>query len=120
MSSLFGSNGIFEHDVGLHITRWLNVSPFYQDYLEIVAEKARRFWWGQQLNLSTISWGILLAVEGRRRKIPHRWAFMMLAQLVSLSFAQNLFYVAMLLTPVPLPDNVRDLTRSSMPVASSR
>jgi len=84
-----------------------------------VAEKARRAWWGEQLDLSMIAWSMLLAIEGRRRKIPHLWAFMTLAHAVSLSLAQNLFYVAMLLTPVPLPDNVRDLTKSSITAAST-
>jgi hypothetical protein len=67
-----------------------------------------------------VSWGMLLAIEGRRRKIPHLWAFMMLAHVVSLSFAQNLFYIAMLLTPVPLPDNIKDLTRSSIAATPPR
>jgi hypothetical protein len=40
--------------------------------------------------------------------------------MVSLSYAQNLFFVTVLLTPVPLPENVRDLTRSSVPVTWSR
>lgn len=54
-----------------------------------------------------------LAVEGQRRKIPNLWAFLALAQLVSLSYAQNLFFVAVLLTPVPLPVNVQDTTRNT-------
>jgi hypothetical protein len=88
--------------------------------MEIVAERARRAWWGEQLDLATVAWGMLLGIEGRRRKIPHLWAFMMLANVVSLSFAQNLFYIAMLLTPVPLPDNVKELTKSSTITATSR
>lgn len=102
------------------ITRWLNDTPIYRDALEIVAEKACHFWWSQQLNLSAQSWGILVAIEGQRRNIPHRWAFLMLAQLVSLSFAQNLWYVAMLLSPVPLPDNVGDLTGTYVPATISK
>lgn len=49
-----------------------------------------------------MAWSMLLAIEGRRRKIPHLWAYMALAQLVNLSFAQNLFYVALLLAPAPV------------------
>jgi hypothetical protein len=85
-----------------------------------VAENARHAWWGEQLDLSMVAWGILLSIEGRRRKIPHLWAFMTLAHVVSLSFAQNLFYIAMLLlTPVPLPDNVKDLTKSAITATST-
>jgi len=100
--------------------RWLNDTPFYRDSLEIVAEKVRHFWWGQQVNLGLISWSTYLALEGQRRKISNLWAFLALANLVNLSYAQNLFFVAVLLTPVPLPGNVRDITRSSIPVTSSR
>lgn len=41
---------------------------------------------------------------GHRRNIPYLWAFVTLAGLVSLSFGQNLFFIALLVTPVPLPD----------------
>ncbi|KAL0473228.1 hypothetical protein QR685DRAFT_516201 [Neurospora intermedia] len=87
-----------------HVRAWLNDTPLSLDALEIVAEKARRLWWGQQLDLAMVSWTMLLVVEGRRRKIPFLWAYALLAHLVNLSFAQNLFYVAMLLTPVPIGD----------------
>ncbi|KAE9379011.1 hypothetical protein N431DRAFT_396960 [Stipitochalara longipes BDJ] len=115
---LFGDNGAIrggEHPGRLQIVRWLNDTPLYRDALEIVAEKARYFWWGQQINLAMVSWSAYLAIEGQRRKISHLWAFLALAQMVNLSYAQNLFFVTILLTPVPLPENVRDLTRSSVP-----
>ncbi|KAL2074351.1 hypothetical protein VTL71DRAFT_8129 [Oculimacula yallundae] len=121
--SIFGDKGAFragEHPGRFHLVRWLNDTPLYRDSLEIVAEKARHFWWSQQVHLGLISWSTYLALEGHRRKISNLWAFLALAQLVNLSFAQNLFFVAVLLTPVPLPENVRDLTRGSVPVTSSR
>ncbi|TAQ85169.1 hypothetical protein B7494_g6508 [Chlorociboria aeruginascens] len=120
--SVFGDKGAFrggEHPGRVHLFRWLNDTPFYQDSLEIVTEKARYFWWGQQINLGTVSWSIYLAIEGQRRKISNLWAFMLLSQLVGLSYAQNLFFVAVLLTPVPLPENVREITRSSVLGTSS-
>lgn len=83
--------------------RWLADTPIYQDAFEIVAEKARRLWWGQQIDLALVPWSVLLAIEGMRRRIPNLFAFLCLAHLVNLSFAQNLFYVALLLTPAPLP-----------------
>ncbi|TVY60824.1 hypothetical protein LSUE1_G006397, partial [Lachnellula suecica] len=121
--SVFGDNGALrggEHPGRLHLARWLNDVPFYQDAFEIVAEKNRNFWWGQQINLGLVSWSVYLAIEGQRRKISNLWAFLALAQLVNLSYAQSLFFVAVLLTPVPLPENVKDLTKVSMPVTSSR
>jgi len=116
--SLFGDSGALrggEHPGRLQVVQWLNDTPLYRDALEIVAEKARYFWWGQQINLALISWSTYLAIEGQRRKISNLWAFLALAQLVNVSCAQNLFFITVLLTPVPLPGNVRDLTRSSVP-----
>ncbi|KAF4629886.1 hypothetical protein G7Y89_g8256 [Cudoniella acicularis] len=119
----FGDKGALgggEHPGRLHIVRWLNDTPLYQDVLEIVFEKARHAWWGQQINLGFVSWSTYLAIESRRRKISNSWVFLALSQLVNLSYAQNLFFVAVLLTPVPLPENVKDITRESMPVTSTR
>ncbi|TVY44634.1 hypothetical protein LOCC1_G003981 [Lachnellula occidentalis] len=121
--SVFGDQGAFrggEHPGRLHLVRWLNDVPFYQDALEIVAEKHRHFWWGQQVNLGLVSWSVYVAVEGRRRNISNLWTFLALAQLVNLSYAQNLFFIAVLLTPVPLPKNVSELTRDSVPATSTR
>lgn len=121
--SVFGDTGALrggEHPGRLQLLRWLNDTENYKDFLEIVAEKARRYWWGQQIDLATASWTLMLSIEGGRRHVPHLWAFAFLSQTVSLSFAQNLFYITILLTPVPLPGNVNDLTRSAMVVTSTR
>lgn len=58
-----------------------------------------------------VAWSFLLAIEGSRRRIPFLWAYLSLAHLVSLSYAQNLFYVALLLTPAPLPAAAQPSTR---------
>jgi hypothetical protein len=90
----------------------------YVDAFEIIAEKARRFWWGQQIELGMVPWSLLLSIEGRRRNIPVPWAFLALAHLVSLSFAQNLFYIAMLLAPSPLPSDYNQTPSTSRFVLS--
>lgn len=111
--SLFGDRGAFrlgQHPGRFEIIRWLNDTPFYRDNLEIVAENTRYFWWGQQANFAMNSFSTYVAIEGRRRNISNLWAFILLGQLVNVSFAQNLWFVAILLTPVPLPENVDVLT----------
>ncbi|KAB5558106.1 hypothetical protein GE09DRAFT_100620 [Coniochaeta sp. 2T2.1] len=90
----------------LYLTKWLTDTPIYHDAAEIVAEKARRHWWGSQAALATVPWSMLLSIEGRRRNIPFLWAYMALAHLVNLSFAQNLFYLALLLAPSPLGGSI--------------
>lgn len=37
---------------------------------------------------------------GSRRQIPHLWAYLAVGQILPISFAQNLFFVAMILFPI--------------------
>ncbi|KAI1117913.1 hypothetical protein F5Y14DRAFT_400411 [Nemania sp. NC0429] len=102
-----------------YIAQWLSDTPIYNDALEILAEKARRFWWGQQIDLGTTAFSLMLATEGRRRRIPLLTAFLALTHLVNLSFAQNLFFLALLLTPSPLPPGDGDLELPVIPLPAS-
>ncbi|KAK3677684.1 hypothetical protein LTR78_002534 [Recurvomyces mirabilis] len=42
---------------------------------------------------------IYMGVEGYRRQIPKLWAFFALSQILPISFAQNLFYLALIRSP---------------------
>jgi hypothetical protein len=66
-----------------------------------------------------MAFSLLLATEGRRRKVPLLTAFLALAHSVNLSFAQNLFFLALLLTPVPLPSGDADLELPVVPLPTS-
>jgi hypothetical protein len=102
---VYGEKGILpygDNSTRVYLAQWLTDTPIYLDAFEIIAEKARRFWWGQQVELAFVSWSLLLSIEGRRKNIPYLWAYLALGHLVSLSFAQNLFYLALLLTPTPI------------------
>ncbi|KAI0969422.1 hypothetical protein F4678DRAFT_440399 [Xylaria arbuscula] len=103
----------------LYIAQWLSDTPIYTDSFEIVAEASRRFWWGQQINSGITAFSLILATKGRRQKIPLLTAFLALAHLVNLSFAQNLFFLALLLTPSPLPEGDQDLLVPAVPLFSS-
>lgn len=61
----------------------------------------------------------MLATEGRRRRIPLLTAFLALAHLVNLSFAQNLFFLALLFTPSPLLSGDGDLRLPVLPLRTS-
>lgn len=46
----------------------------------------------------------MLKVVGRKRRIPQLWAYAFISQILPISFAQNLFFLAMLLNPVANPN----------------
>jgi hypothetical protein len=91
------------------------------------------WWWSEKLCLYTVGyWTIFLSTEGnvrkttpihsvylscrasgRSRAIPHLWAYMLLGQVVAISVAANLFYVALSLSHLP-PEK----TSLGRPVAS--
>ncbi|KAH6849788.1 hypothetical protein B0I37DRAFT_96914 [Chaetomium sp. MPI-CAGE-AT-0009] len=117
-NSLFGNRTLTtdgSSEPTLYLRFWLSETPVFLDALEIITEKARRLWWGQQLELATISWTAFLALEGRRRRIPHLWAYALLPHLVSLSFVQNLFYVALLQAPSPIAPHETRYIQSTCP-----
>ena len=100
-TGLFGQYGVFSRDVGqLQLGRWLRDTDLLSELWEIAMEKTRRRWWSQQLLLTTGPWSLYVAIQGRRRNIPHLWAFAILAPLTSLSLSMNLFFLAVLWTPV--------------------
>ncbi|KAK2070371.1 hypothetical protein P8C59_004870 [Phyllachora maydis] len=101
-STWLGPAGYSHGGLGLDMIRWLTNSTVYLDAVEVLVEKARRFWWGQQLELSMIPFSVFLTIEGRRRAVPFLWAYLALGHLVSHSFGQTLFYIAMIVTPLPL------------------
>jgi len=88
----------------LMLGRWLaDTAPLSVDAWEIIMEGGTRFWWAQQLFLGTGAWAVFVGIEGKRRRIRHLWAYILLGPLVARSFAMNLFFLAVLLAPVPLP-----------------
>ena len=103
-TGLLGQYGILSPRVGkIQLGRWLHDTDLISELWEIALERTRRRWWAQQLTLTLGPWCLYVAIEGQRRNIPHLWAFVALAPLVSLSFAMNVFFVAVLWIPLPLP-----------------
>ncbi|KAF7303690.1 hypothetical protein MIND_00598400 [Mycena indigotica] len=84
----------------VRISRWLlNTSLFEQAWARVCFGKVN-WWWSQQLCLYTVGgWTVFLAIEGQRHHIKRVWAYMLLGQLVAISVASNLFYLALALSP---------------------
>lgn len=103
---LFGYDGaIFR----IEFLRWIIEEKLYTNLLRLPVATSRNYWWAQALDLTAVPWALYLSVVGHRRHIDHLWAYAALSQLVSLSFAQNLFYLSLILTPAPLPSNAREM-----------
>ena len=96
--------GLWGNSRHLQLGRWLHDTDLISEIWEIAMEKTRRRWWTQQLLLTTGPWSLYVAIQGRRHNVPHLWSFIALAALTSLSFAMNLFFLAVLWTPVPLAE----------------
>ncbi|KAF3388385.1 Thioredoxin-like protein AAED1 [Penicillium rolfsii] len=82
---------------------WLQNARLFREAWETVIETPARFWWSGQIFLWTTGWSVFLGVMARRYRIPHVWAYMLLGQIVAISFAQNLFIATILVSRQPRP-----------------
>ncbi|KAI0089775.1 hypothetical protein BDY19DRAFT_888870 [Irpex rosettiformis] len=86
------------------LTAWLMNSELFEQAWSTVCSGPMNWWWSEKLCLFTVGyWTVFLATEGRTHKVPHLWAYMLLGQVVAISVAANLFYVALILFTVPAP-----------------
>ncbi|KAF5319784.1 hypothetical protein D9611_012885 [Ephemerocybe angulata] len=84
------------------VANWLvNTSLFEEAWYTVCLGKIN--WaWSEQLCLFTVgAWTVFLYIEGSRHQITHVWAYMILGQVVAISVASNLFYVALLSSTRP-------------------
>jgi len=106
----------------LQVWQWLTSSALFQDFAVAICGNSAGFWWTQQALLVTMAWTVfmtfegllkcsstrislsMLNISGRKREIPHLWAYAFISQILPISFAQNLFLIAMLLKPVANPN----------------
>ncbi|KAL8693386.1 MAG: hypothetical protein Q9218_001778 [Villophora microphyllina] len=85
------------------IWQWLTQSTLFKDFAETICENSANYWWTQQALLVTMASALFISIEGSRRQVPHLWAYLAVGQILPISFAQNLFFVATLLFPIPDP-----------------
>lgn len=83
----------------LAVWEWSNTSTLFSDFGDAIVEDSARFFWVQSALLATLSIFNFMGTEGRHRGVPQLWSFFCLSQILPISFAQNLFYVALLLSP---------------------
>ncbi|KAJ7094448.1 hypothetical protein B0H15DRAFT_829629 [Mycena belliarum] len=84
------------------LSRWLLDTSLFEQAWASVCFGEVNWWWSQQLCLFTVgTWTIFMATEGPRHQIKLVWAYMLLGQLVAISVASNLFYLALVLAGPP-------------------
>lgn len=99
------------------MAHWLaNTSLFKEIWAH--GANVRNWWWLENLCLFAAgAWTIFLATEGRRRKVPHLWAYMVISQLFAVSTALSLFYLASTyrIPPKPIPSKKKDNINAVLP-----
>ncbi|KAF9533760.1 hypothetical protein CPB83DRAFT_782282 [Crepidotus variabilis] len=85
-----------------HVASWLHDTSLFEQAWALVCFNPQNWWWSEQLCLFTAgTWTIFLVVEGKRYGVKHLWAYMLLGQIVAISVASNMFYLAILLSQRP-------------------
>lgn len=100
----------------------------FEESWAIVCVHPVNWWWSEQLCLFTAgAWTVFIAVEGmplnllifsfspsgdlgKRYNIKHVWAYMLLGQIVAISVASNLFYLALILSDSSAVPSRRNLS----------
>lgn len=83
----------------LQLGAWLkDTSLFSLAWGSAMASDAR-VWWTQQIFGFCAVWSLLVGTEGSLRQIRTLWPFILLGQIVAISFASNLSFIAMIVSP---------------------
>lgn len=102
---LLGKDSILGPDrISLAIWQWLTTSTLFQDFAQTICGNSARFWWTQQALFATMAWSLFMSFEGRRRGMSNMWTYAFISQILPVSFAEHLFFIDMLLTLVPSPE----------------
>ncbi|KAJ6136140.1 hypothetical protein N7512_001300, partial [Penicillium capsulatum] len=101
LRSLLSADQLAELSLVTKLELWLQNTELFREAWETVIETPARFWWSGQIFLWTTWWSVFLGVMARRFQIPRVWTYMLLGQIVAISFAQNLFFATILVSSQP-------------------
>src|SRR6266404_2523969 len=98
----------------VRVANWLRDTALFEQAWTIVCDGPLRWWWSEQLCLFTVGfWTVFLLTTGSytpfanlwlfcnrlrlggERRVRHVWAYMLFGQLVAISVASNLFFLAL-------------------------
>ncbi|KAJ8082727.1 hypothetical protein PM082_008583 [Marasmius tenuissimus] len=81
------------------ITNWLVDTSLFEEAWKKACTGSVNWWWSEQICTYVAGpWTVFLFVQAQRYRIKHLWAYMLLGQLVAISVASNLFYLALILS----------------------
>ncbi|KAJ4017620.1 hypothetical protein NW766_003685 [Fusarium irregulare] len=83
-------------DGTIHLGEWLRDTTLFKQAWVSTLEEPYRAFWSLQIFAHCANWSVILASFDKKRRIPHLWVFMLLGQIVAISFASNLAYLAFL------------------------
>lgn len=108
----------------LHLGRWMTDVDLRTEVDTAIFGTSKALWWACQEQLGIVTWSIFVGIEGaltytplkhtisnltlgRHRNLPTHitLCFILLAQLSGLSTAQNLFFLAISVTHIPMPSS---------------
>lgn len=99
------------------VTQWLMGTDLFEQAWRRVCQAPQNWWWSEQLCILTVGvWTTFLFTQGSRQRVPLVWAYMLLGQVVAISVACNLFFVAIVLHEEP---NDASSKRASKPSSST-
>ncbi|KAJ0160926.1 hypothetical protein CTA2_7072 [Colletotrichum tanaceti] len=81
---------------GLRLGDWLRDTALFRQAWVSTLETGPRAWWSLQIFGFCANWSVLLAAQAQKRRIPHAWIFVLLGQVVAISFAANMSFLAIL------------------------
>ncbi|KAF2678337.1 hypothetical protein K458DRAFT_436004 [Lentithecium fluviatile CBS 122367] len=85
----------------MHWGLWLKETSLYKETWMTTIVGNARYWWTHQIFFLACVLSLTLEQKGARRGIKHTWAFMLLGQVIGISFATNLFLLHLLVSPPP-------------------
>ncbi|KAG8672203.1 hypothetical protein FPOAC2_05571 [Fusarium poae] len=88
-------------DDELHLGEWLRDTKLFKQAWVSTLEQPQRVFWSLQIFAFCANWSVTLAWQDTKRRIPHLWIFMLLGQIVAISFAANLSFLAFLVFEDP-------------------
>ncbi|KAJ3316681.1 hypothetical protein HDV06_003052 [Boothiomyces sp. JEL0866] len=82
------------------LSHWLEGTHLFDDAWKLVSVGYYQWFWSHQLCVFVVAvWTPFILFEGKRRNIPHIWAYMVIGQFVAISTASCLFYAAVASNP---------------------